>query len=332
MADEDKLLASLSESRLPALPSEPAEPREPTEPSEITTRGRSPDEVVQAREETEPQAREPEEQEVAIPAGKKPAKGKEKTYEVNGKPYTLAELQNLEQTAQQFKALQQKHFKTIEELEAAKKVVPAAPPQPQPLQITDEKIAQVYDQFADQRVKELLAGKLIEEDLAEAWPRTLKTMIGQLRFAFDLLFEQQERIAKMEAQRQAEDQTRQSDLIEGRWRRVVNDLVDSDGKLYAGLKEQKVRDAFRTYLVEELHATQEQALGEKAPDFLRKQWVAFNSSTILDAAKNGTADKVKRQDKRFVVGESGGVRGAPSDPGEQSLLDKMIERSGRVAQ
>src|SRR5262247_3272558 len=85
MPDEKNLLDTLAGERLPALPSsEPAEPVEPTEVSTVEERGKSPDEVVQPRE-----ARLPASEEPATP----PAKTQEKTYEIRGIKYTLAELE-----------------------------------------------------------------------------------------------------------------------------------------------------------------------------------------------------------------------------------------------
>lgn len=336
MADDSKdLLASLTSSRLPAVPdSGTAEPQEPTERTDLETRGRSPDEVVQTREERQAVTETPaEDVEITVPAGKKPAK--EKTYEVNGKKYTAAELQALEQTAEQFKAAQKQNFKLSQELEELKKATPPAttqPAQPPAPQITDERIAQVYDQFAEERLKELVAKNLVENDMAEAWPRTFKTMIGQLRFAYDLVFEHQEKIEKLVNYLSATEKERSNQIVQGKFDKHLDNLVASDARLYAGLKDNKVRDAFAKYLIEELGATLEQVTGEKAQDFLAKQWVAFNAPAIIEAAKQETKDKKTRQDKRFVIGENGGVRPASVDPGEQSLLDRLADKSGRIAQ
>jgi hypothetical protein len=215
------LLTVLTESRhLPAFRDDVAEPREPNEPSEITTRGRSPDEVVQPRE----QFREPAEREPEIET-------------VDGKRYGATEVK-----------------KIVDAVQAA------MPQQPQPpVQITNSKIAQVYDPYAGEVLADLIAKGLVDSDLYEAWPRTVQTMVGQLRFAFDVIFEMREELAQTTA-------------------RLNQTLQFLHGQQFT-------------------------------PKPKRRQ---------------------ERQDKRYVIGERGGVVPAPVDPNRETLLDRMIDRSHRL--
>lgn len=335
--DQKNLLASLTETRLPALPEsrEPAEPRDPSESTGLEVRGRTPEEVLGERtERTETPAEQPAE-EVTVPAKKGKAKAEAKTYEIDGKRYTAAELEaaglleSVLQQARQFKPLQKKYFELDQQVKAAP---PAAQPQaPQPAPLTNDRIAQVYDPFAEQALPELVKAKLLDEDLVEAWPRSVKTLIGQLRFAFDVLFELKADHEQVVKYLHSTKKEREDQITATRYNNHLDSLVALDPKLYGGLKDRKVRDTFTKYLVEEVNANLEQTTGEKAPAFLAKQWVAFKSDVILDAAKTETADKKKRQDKRFVSGELGGVRpGAMDNGADKPMLDRMIDNSGKI--
>lgn len=322
MADENKdLLASLTETRLPAVP-EDRQPSEPVEPqtTDVETRGRAPEDVVPAREERI--SEQPSDEETTLPAappkkGKSP-KAQPKTYEVGGKHYTKDELEaaglldTVIQTAQQFPALQKKYTEVLKK------------------KLTDVQIAHAYDPIADNIIKDLVANHLLDEDLAEAWPRSVKTFVGQLRLAFDLLFQMREQLQGVTDYLNANKEKAESQIIDRDFNKQLDSLLAKDAKLYAGLKDQKIRNDFRNFLVDELHASLEQTIGEKAQAFLAKQWVAFNSQTIMDAAKQETLDRKTRQDKRFIVGESGSSR-PPLDVGEKSMLDRMIDSSGRMS-
>jgi len=160
----DQLLETLSEGSLPALPSErsePAEPQEPTERHDVIERGRSPDEVVQ--------------RETRLPAED------ERRYEVGGVRYTAKELEksgrleDLTVAQAKYAQLQEQYNQLIAERQA---------PAP-PTQITNQMIAHVYDQVATVILNDLVNRDLIEADIADAYPRSVQTLVGQLRFAFD---------------------------------------------------------------------------------------------------------------------------------------------------
>lgn len=344
MADESAkdLLSTLTESRLPALPdSREPEPTEAPERTEVIESGRKPEDVVQAREQVPSETQPPEE--TVLPAAPKKAKGKAeaKTYEIDGKKYTLAELEAsgmLEkqiQTARQFEPLQQKYFKKLEEEKATPPAKTEAPPAELP-QITSEMVCRAYEPRAKEIVQDLISIKRLEEDLVGAYPTSINTFAAFHGYAFDKIAENEaklnkaiERLEATISYLNANKATNEGQIVAGKYNRHLDDLVAKDGKLYAGLKSQEIRDGFTKFLVEEVRADQDQCTGEKAPGFLAKQWVAFNSQVIMDAAKNGTADKQKKADKRFVTGEGSGSR--PGTPEETPpLLDRLIDNSGRI--
>jgi hypothetical protein len=150
--------------------------RESFEPSESESfedrevRGRSPDEVFESREQRQ-YTETPTETTEGTPT---PATSKRR-YLIDGKEVLLDSTQE--------RALVEYGIKqaaaTLQQQQAAQ-AQQAAPT------ITNAAIARVYDEPAQIIITDLLAnGNLLEEDLVELYPRTMKTTVGQMRFAFD---------------------------------------------------------------------------------------------------------------------------------------------------
>ena len=325
MDDNKSLLDTLSSERLPAIPSEPAEPQEPAEPREVSTveeQGKSPDEVVQPREARLPATDEP----AAAPA----AKPAEKLYEVRGVKYTLKQLEeaglleDLTQTHSQHQHLQEKYHKLLEEKTgqpAPQKEAqqPAAVPQ-----ITNDMIARTYDPIAGEISNDLIAKNLVEGDLFEAYPRAMRTMIGQLRYAFDVIFSNQQKLEQLIAETSGAKQKVQGQIVANAYNAQLDALVKKDAKLFGGLSDPKTRQDFTDFLTTKVGATIGQTTGDEAPDYLRRQWVAFNADTLLGAAKTGVTERQKTANKRaFVGGEGTGSRMGTGDSGETTLLDRL---------
>jgi hypothetical protein len=188
MADNDNLLEKLSEGHLPpAVPeSQEPQPSEPTEPTEGRDfeQGRAPSDVVQPRER---QYEEPVE-ETTIPAASKKRQREVKTYNIDGQSYTVAELEasglleRVVQTARQMPVVQRRYAELLKEQQAAaQQAAPAEVPV-----ITNLQIAQVYDQVAVAIINDLISnGGLIEEDLAEAYPRTMTLKARRFSMSFN---------------------------------------------------------------------------------------------------------------------------------------------------
>ncbi len=326
MPDDKSLLESLTDSTLPALPStEPAaEPAEPKEVSTTDERGRSPEQVVESRETRLPADRE-------APAAP-PTKPEEKKYLVRGIEYTAKELEaaglleDLAVTHGKHAHLQEKYNKLVEQSGQP----PAAPAEPQQPAITNDLIARAYDKAATEIVNDLIAKNLLESDLPEAYPRAVQTLIGQLRYAFDVIFSNQEKLDRLIAETSGAKQQVQNQVVHNAYNQQLDALVAKDAKLYQGLKDPKTREGFTNFLIQEVGATVGQTTGEKAPTFLAKQWVAFNSDTVIAAAQNGTKQKAQAANKRFVVGEGTGSRPGVVDTGETTLLDRLTSSSGKI--
>lgn len=328
MPDDKSLLESLTNATLPALPSSEPAP-EPTEPTkEVTTeeRGKSPEEVVEARE-----TRLPADKEERAPA---PTKPEEKKYLVRGVEYSAKELEaaglleDLAVTHSKYQHLQEKYNKDL--LEREKTQPPAAPAEPRQPAITNDLIARAYDKAATEIVNDLIAKNLMESDLPEAYPRAIQTLTGQLRYAFDVIFSNQEKLDRLIAETSGAKAQVQAQVVHNAYNQQLDALVAKDAKLYQGLKDPKTREGFTNFLIQEVGATVGQTTGEKAPTFLAKQWVAFNSDTVIAAAQNGTKQKAQAANKRFVVGEGTGSRPGVVDTGETTLLDRLTSSSGKI--
>jgi hypothetical protein len=307
------LLETLSEDHLPALPSEPQEPSEPREidRSDVVDHGRRPDEVV-SRE------------------ARLPASEEEQKYEVGGRRYSARELEEsglLNDLAATHSKYSQLQAAQAAQLEAARQ----AEAQAQVPQITNSMIAKIYDSISEIITQDLVDNYLVESDLPEAYPRAFKTLVGQLRFAVDKIFEIEATVIPFIRQVQQAQQTVQAQVVTNAYNAQLNALFTSDPSFYAGLKNQKTRDAFTRFLVEEVHANVGQTTGAGAPAFLKKQWAAFNSSDILSAAKSGVEARKQRQYRRNIVGETPGSRGGVGSF-EESHLERMIANSGKIPQ
>jgi hypothetical protein len=161
---------------------------------------------------------------------------------------------------------------------------------------------------------------------------------GQLRFLADKIFDNENKlytvISRFEATLAWLHQNKaasEGQIIAAQYNHNLDTMVKKNPQLFAGLKTQPIREGFTKFLVEEVNCTVDQAVtGPKALLFLEKQWVAYNSSAIFAAARQAVADHTRNQSRRFVVGESGGGGGRGVSEIEQSLLDRMIENSGRI--
>lgn len=312
----ENLLETLSEERLPAVPSERSDPTELVEPTprqDVIERGRSPQEVVESRE-------------TRLPAES------ERSYEVQGRRYSAKELETsgklaeLAESHANYAQLQQAYQQL-----AAQQQQRAEAPAAQAPAITNELIARVYDEVAQVIIDDLINNDLCEADIFDAYPRTTKTLIGQLRLAFDEIAQIKATVIPFIQEVAAAKQQVQSQAVYNAYNHRIEELIATDPAFYAGLKNKKTRELFTQYLTEEVHASVAQAVtGEKAPAFLKSQWAAFNATDILSAARSGVEARKQRQLRRFVTGEGTSSRTGVTGTGEQTLLERFISGSGKI--
>jgi hypothetical protein len=294
----DNLLQTLSEGRVPAtIRDTEVEPVEPREPSSDFQRGRSPDDVVQPREERDEfdlTTREPA-PEPTVRVGDRDVTGKEVTEQV------LALAQDNQQLREQNQAMQAQQQQ-------------AAP------EITNAAIAKTYDPVSVTILNDLLAAGLLEEDFTAAYPRTAQTFTGQARFAFDLIARNQQALERAIERLEATVTwlNHHKGKIEGQ---------GDYGAMLDALKEPKLNDA----------KTREQftrfVMGratESAKAALAELWSEFASTSNASTSKKSTSqiadDRWRAQQGRGrVTGDIPGIVGAGGD-----LLLRLAASSGKM--
>jgi hypothetical protein len=245
-----------------------------------------------------------------------------KTWEYRGKQYTLEQmvelgvLDDVIQTARQFPTIQTKYQSLLEE-----KAVPAAPgageKQPVPQGPTGDQILQAY---APEMHKMATEG-YIEPEAYEVFPK----LVSALMFHRDLLYDVRTTVAAMLQNFNAASEVNQKETAIN----FVNGLCDKisgEGEHFTVLKDAKVRDGFYEYL-----GTLNVPIKAVTEDFVRKQWVAYNSGPMLEAvglaARSGREADSKA--RRNAKGEGSGVRPAPSksapENADQELIKSFLE-------
>jgi hypothetical protein len=180
-------MADLLEKFSSHLPARRESEQEPTEPSERfedrSIRGKSVDEVVQPRER---EYAEPTETTEGTPTS---ATGKRR-FVIGGMEYALDARQQgdlLEYAIKQY-AIQQ---------QAAAQAQAATQAQAAPPAVTNEAIAKVYDSIAQSTINELVEKRLLDEDLAELYQRSVLTFTGQAKWLADRSFDQEAKLNQM---------------------------------------------------------------------------------------------------------------------------------------
>jgi len=252
--------------------------------------------------------------EVTAPAGTPAAAPPvEPKIKIRGKEYTAAELaakpdllQDLAQTYEQFPHLQQKYVQTLEQARQvgqpqAQGQQPPAQGQAQQPTLTPQMLRATYDpQMAD-----LVQAGFLEGDLVELYPDAMANIL----LMRDLVMDTRAAVANLLGQQaQAEGASRSAQVNQ----RIVQgfDSLASQGGPFEPLKDDKVRGEFYKYLYE-LNPQEAQL----TPDFIGRQFVAFNHNVYVEAARQLEAQKKADADraKRNAGGPGGNARPIRSD-------------------
>jgi hypothetical protein len=296
------------------------------------------------KKEPEPGKEKPGEAEPTKPAGEpagepaapvieppKPPDAAVKTYEYRGKQYTVEQLVDLGvledalQTARQFPTIQGKYQQLLEQTKLGGAPADGSGQQPaQPAQVTAEQILTAYAPVMEQSAK---AG-YIEKEAYEAFPR----LVSALMYHRDLLYDVRQAVTSlMQNAVQAEGVSKRSAFLN--FLDSTCDKVAGEGEHFALIKDQKVRKGFYEYLT-----SLDTPVSAVNDEFIRRQWVAYNSEAVLEAARsNATTKKAADEEaRRNAAGEGGGVR--PAGPGkvaaktqDATLLDSFLEGDKRFS-
>jgi hypothetical protein len=251
-----------------------------------------------------------------------------KTYEYRGRQYSvdqlveLGVLEDVLQTARQFPTIQTKYQQLLEQRREGQ---PTQQPQQQPQQpgFTPEQVAATYVPIAE-KVAE--AG-YIEREAVEAFPRLCSALMQHR----DLLYDVRQAVALIMQHGIQNEEVSQKAMFRN-YMDTTCDRISGEGDHYAPIKDPQVRQGFYEYL-----ATLSIPAKEVNEDFLKRQWIAYNSEAVLEAARSSAGDR-KAQDvksRRNAAGEGGGPRPAPKPKTEKTvdtdMLDSFLDGDKRFA-
>lgn len=238
------------------------------------------------------------------------------TYRIGDKDYTAQELQAAMISAQQLPHLQKKYVDLLEQGKQAQQQ-PQSQPQGQPQQPAPKAVlAQIRAKY-DPEVQQLVKDGVIEQDFATLFPDALAQML-MYRDGFSQLAQ---KVGQVESQFMQTQQREQSTGIVNDIGRSINALANS-GEAFAPLKDSNQVQAFFQYLWD-LNPQMNQV---RSPDFLARQWVAYNKDQFLQNAQMRQQQQMQANQRRLAMADaSTGTRGSGSLPQAQPTpLEDMV--------
>lgn len=237
-------------------------------------------------------------------------------YRIGDKDYTVQELQAAMTSAQQLPHLQKKYVDLLEQAKQSPGQQGQQQPQgQQPGMAPQAILAQIrakYDPIVQQGVKD----GVIEQDFATLFPGMAAQML-MYRDGFQQLAGQ---VAQQNQQFQMRQQQEQSTSIVNDIGRSINALAQS-GEAFAPLKDQTQVAAFFQYLWD-LNPQMNQVSN---PDFLARQWIAYNKDQFLQNAQIKQQQAIQSNQRRLAMADAvSGTRGSGVQPPPQPTpLEEM---------
>lgn len=301
--------------RLPVRhePGRGSEPIDPGDQGREVTRGRTPEEVIQAREENRQPARTSDDDGARAPVKFK-YRGREMTAEDLTKRPEL--LNALIQTAEQFPALQKKHVELLEAVAASKNAPPAKPEppaateQPQP-RITPEALAAHYKSDIEFLVKE----GFIEADFPVAYPGVAAAMAHLRATIDDAIVKLNHAIDWIDAEREMRNARKAESILDD----AIDKVAAKKGEPYQGLRDENMRAEFKKWIKKDV----DPKVGSINEEMIDKLWFAFNADVILEYAKK--PDPAPPRPRASADGRIA-RNGTPEPPEqEKGLLERLSE-------
>jgi hypothetical protein len=312
------------------------EPVDPGDRREITTRGRTPAEVLGDREEpSEPQPSDDGGQEAAP---QPTARGRKavKKFKYRGQELTAEEildkgyLEALVTTAEQFPNLQRKHQQLLEDvatLQLSKK-----PQEAQPTVTPEQKeqsyvqhirqISKAYEELAKREVALYVKEGLIESDLPEAYEKAVTSLFAILLYHIDVIQTVASRtdaaVEWIAAEREIRSAVKTKSILD----QAIDKVAARKDKVYEGLKDPDTRAEFVEWLKKDV----DPKVGSINEKTIGDLWIAFNAEAVLEFAKAGQEEPKPRRNA-LASGDGSTARpgGVEEAPKEKSVMDRMIE-------
>jgi hypothetical protein len=276
---------------------------------------------VEGEPKTEAAKPEPE----AKPAGTEPvADPAVKTYEYNGRQYTanqlieLGVLDDVLQTARQFPTIQKKYQTLLEkEKGVAEPGAPGSQTVEAPAAPTGEAIHRAYLP----EVQRMVQAGYVEPEAYEAFPLLTTSLMYHRDMLYDMHRAMQVLVQREVDRGKGDEKSQFLNYLDG-----LCGKVSGQGEHFKLLADDSIKQDFYKYL-----GTLRIPASEVDEAFVRRQWAAFNSEAMLEAASSAASGATKEaaDRKRRAKGEGGAPRGstpAPARKGSDTeLIDSFLE-------
>jgi hypothetical protein len=238
------------------------------------------------------------------------------TIRIGDRDYTQQELQAALTSAQQLPHLQSKYVNALEQMRQSQQQ-PVQQANTQPQVNPQQFLAGVKAKY-EPEISKLVKDGMISSDFAQLFPNELSQML-MYRDGYTQLAQRQ---AQTEQFIQAQTQQSQSQGLMSDIGRSINALAQS-GEAFAPLKDPGQVQGFFSYLWD----LNPQMGHLKNPDFLAKQWVAYNSDKYLQNAQSQAVNQARQNQVRLAQGAAATGTRAPgmmSEP-QKSPLDLLTD-------
>lgn len=340
---------------VPAKRDESTPSGEPVDPGTKGTvvegRGKRPEEVLgdqAGRQPTKP-APKPADEDLPLaaqPADKKPAP-KERTWKYKGEELTLKQivdrnlLDSVFASAEQLPALTKRHQEVLEQVAATAAAKPAPVAQtPEAQAKADEeaikahqqmtlKVIDAYGPAAKQEIAFYVANGLIEQDMVDAYEKSVHSMFAIFLYHLDAIQANASRTESAIQWIRGEVDYRgavrtQNALFAAMDAVVAKHKGKPTEQFYAGLKEPENRKQFVTWLRKEVDLPTDKI----TEDIIGSQWLAFNAGAIMEFAEGEREDENTRQPSQRHKGDGTSARiETPASDEPKSLLDRFTDRA-----
>jgi hypothetical protein len=268
-------------------------------------------------------AQEPSQTSTVAPSGSQTAatatEPTPQTYQIGGQTYTAQEIEAWKTSAQQLPHLQkirlEEQQKYVAMLERAQQ---AQGQQPQQDQVTPEAYMDNLKRAYEPILKDYVSKGLMSSDFVNLFPNEAAQMVH-----YERRFSQAENVMKAIAgEIQGRTQREQSSGLVNDVARNISNLAQS-GEAFAPLKDPAKTQEFFNYLWE----LNPQVSQLRSPDFLARQYVAFNKDQYLQSAQQKQAQATRTNAVRYARADATGGTRAPGVNQEppKTPLDEMVE-------
>lgn len=237
------------------------------------------------------------------------------TYRLGDREYTAQELQAALISAQQLPNLQKKYMEALESRQVAQQ--PQKPQEPTQPQVQPQQALQQIMAKYEPEAHKLVEQGLIEQDAVALFPKLVAQMLAY-RDGFGQVTQAVQQIG---SEIQATKQREQSTGLVNDIGRSLNALAES-GDAFAPLKDPAKVQEYMTYLWN----LNPQTVHLRNPDFLARQWIAFNKDQFLQNAQTQAAAQARNNQLRLARADATTGTRAPGGMASQPLspLDEMV--------